>query len=140
MNIPFLHSATKANEKLTEMAAQLTEAKALVVDVTRERDEAKATIAARDAAAESCRAQFEASQTELAGKLSVATAQITQLQATAQTAGQQAAEVIAAQGLDPVKLPKPVAAAVATTMPRADYTRLSPADQLAFARAGGKLT
>ena len=73
--------------------------------VISERDTLKTALAERDAAAESVRAQFDASLTDLTEKLSVASAQIEQLQADAKSAGQKAAEVIAAQGLDPARLP-----------------------------------
>jgi len=122
MNIPFLHSATKANEKLAEMATQLTEAKALVVDVTKEKDAAtaalaavRATLAERDTAAEACRAQFDATLAAPTEKLSAANTQTATLTASAQTAGQLAAAAIAAQGLPPSALPSVGASDAAPT-------------------------
>jgi hypothetical protein len=123
----------KANADNSRLSAELT---ALVG----ERDKLTAAIAERDAAAESCRAQFDATLADLTEKLSVANAQIATLNDAAQTAGQQAAEVIAAQGVDPAKLPKPAAPAAAATMKRADFNALSVFDRMQFAKSGGRLT
>ena len=124
---------TKANAENARMSAELTA-------LAGERDKLTLAIAERDAAAESCRAQFDASLADLTEKLSGANAQVAALTAAAQTAGQQAAEVIAAQGLDPAKLPKAAAATQAATMKRADFNALSPFDRMQFAKQGGRLT
>lgn len=130
----FFVSLAKANADNSRLSAELT---ALVG----ERDKLTLALTERDAAAESCRAQFDATLADLTEKLSVANAQVATLTAAAQTAGQQAAEIVAAQGLPPSALPKPVTAPVAAaTMKRADFNTLSPIDRAAFCRNGGRLT
>lgn len=70
-----------------------------------EHETAKAALLERDTAAETCRVQFDAKLADLTDKLTAASAQVATLTAAAQTTGQQAAEVIAAQGVAPAKLP-----------------------------------
>lgn len=92
-----LKKANADNERLTAEVARLAA----------ELSTAQAALTERDAAAESCRAMFDAAVSDLTAKLSEASNEISKLQADAKTAAQQAAEVIAAQGVDPAKLPKP---------------------------------
>ena len=90
---------TKANAENSRLSASLA-------TVTAERDVLNAAIAEHAAAAESVRAQFDASMAELTEKCSVANAQVAALTAAAQTAATQAAELIAAQGVPIGSLPK----------------------------------
>lgn len=129
----FFVNLAKANAELARLNTELAA-------LGTERDTLKAAIAERDTAAESCRAQFDATVADLTAKLSESNAEVAKLQAAAKTAGQQAAEVIAAQGVDPNKLPKPASTKVAATMTRADFNALSPLDRAKFCRDGGKLT
>jgi septal ring factor EnvC (AmiA/AmiB activator) len=95
----FFVNLAKANAELARLNTDLAAALA-------ERDTLKAAIAERDAAAESVRAQFDAAVGDLTSKLSIANDEIVALKAAAKTAGQQAAEVIAAQGVAADKMPK----------------------------------
>ena len=88
----------KANAEVKRLSEQLS-------TVNGEHATATAALAERDAAAESCRAQFDASLADLTEKLSAANATAAKLQAEAKSAGQQAAEIVAAQGLPPSALP-----------------------------------
>lgn len=90
---------SKANADNSRLSAELTA-------LTGERDTVKAALAERDAAAESVRAQFDATVADLTEKLSVAGAEVEHLKCSAKAVAQQAAEVIAAQGIDPAQLPK----------------------------------
>ncbi len=130
----FFVSLAKANAENSRLTAELAK-------LAGERDTLNAAIAERDTAAESCRAQFDATLADLTEKLSAANAEVATLTAAAQTAGQQAAAIVAAQGLPPSALPKPVAApAAAAVMKRADFNALSPFDRATFCRNGGRLT
>lgn len=124
----------KANADNSRLSAEL-------LRVSAELATASTALAERDAAAESVRAQFDATLADLTGKLSLANAQTSALTAASQTAGQQAAAIVAAQGLPPSALPKPVTAPVAAaTMKRADFNALAPLDRALFCRNGGRLT
>lgn len=124
----------KANAEVKRLSEQLS-------TVNGEHATATAALAERDAAAESCRAQFDASLADLTEKLSAANATAAKLQAEAKSAGQQAAEIVAAQGVEPGKLPKvPVAPVAAATMTRAAFNALTPFDRMQFAKTGGRLT
>ncbi len=124
----------KANSDNSRLSAELT---ALVG----ERDKLTLAIAERDAAADSCRAEFDASLADLSKLLSASNAEVDKLQAEAKSAGQQAAEIVAAQGVEPGKLPKvPVAPVAAATMTRAAFNALTPFDRMQFAKTGGRLT
>lgn len=108
MAINYFVSLKAANAENQRLSAALTAH-------TAESDTLKAALAERDAAAESCRAQFDATVADLTEKLSVANAAAEKLQADAKSAGQQAAEVIAAQGLPASALPQIQASAPAAT-------------------------
>ena len=124
----------KANADNNRLSAELTA-------LAGERDKLTAALADRDAAAESCRAQFDATLADLTEKLSVSTKEIAALQAAAKTVGQQAAEVIAAQGIDPAKLPKDNAKSNAPApMKRDAFEKLSPQERVTHLRAGGIVT
>lgn len=90
---------TKANADNSRLSAELTTVSAALVAAT-------AALAERDTAAESVRAQFDASLTDLTEKLSASAAQVAALTATAQTSATQAAELIAAQGVPIGNLPQ----------------------------------
>lgn len=129
----FFVNLAKANAELARLNTDLAAALA-------ERDTLKAAIAERDAAAESVRAQFDATLADVTAKLSESNKEISNLKSSAKSAGQQAAEVIAAQGVESDKLPKiPVKDATAT-LPRAEFTKLSPLEQAKFCLNGGRIT
>lgn len=90
---------TKANADNSRLSAELT-------SLVGERDKLTLALAERDAASESCRAQFDATFADLTEKLSVSTEQVAVLTAAAQTSATQAAELIAAQGVPIGNLPK----------------------------------
>lgn len=129
----FFVSLAKANADNARLSAELTA-------IAGERDTLKLALVERDAAAESCRAQFDATLADLTAKLSSANADISRLQAEAKTAGQQAADVIASQGVPADKLPKQDAKIPQETMARADFSKLPPLEQAKFCRNGGRLT
>lgn len=96
----------KANAEVKRLSEQLSA-------VTGERETLKTALAERDAAAESCRAQFDATLADLTEKMSVATKEISDLKAAAETAGKKAAAIVASQGIEAPKTPpaEPAAAA-----------------------------
>lgn len=140
MNIPFLHSAQKANEKIADMVTQLAEAKAILVDVTKEKDAAIAAFEEKSAQAASLVAKFDAISADMTAKLSESNAEIAALKTAAVSSGQQAAAIVAAQGIDPAKLPKAsVKPNAPAAMQRAAFETLSPQDRVKHLHAGGIL-
>lgn len=90
-----LKKANADNERLTAEVERLAA----------ELSTAQAALAERDAAAESCRSQFDATLADLTEKLSQANAHVAKLTAEAKTAGQQAADIAAAQGIPAAQTP-----------------------------------
>lgn len=94
----FFVSLAKANAEVARLNTDLT-------TLTAERETLKAAIVERDSAAESVRAQFDATLADLTEKLSLANASVAKLTEDAKTAATQAAELVAAQGVPADKLP-----------------------------------
>lgn len=120
----------KANADNARLSAELA---ALIG----ERDKLTLAIAERDAAAESVRAQFDATIADLTEKLSVSTKEVATLQAAAQTAGQQAANIVAAQGIPAGQTPagEPVAAVTGADLIAGLNACKSPLERAKFIKA-----
>ena len=111
LNLPLVDLLTKENAmsffvNLAKANADNARLNTELGALAAERDTLKAAIAERDLAAEQVRAQFDATLSDLTAKLSEANKEISDLKASAKSAGHQAAEVIAAQGVEADKLPK----------------------------------
>lgn len=123
----------KANAEASRLSEELKR-------VSGELASAQAAIAEHNANAEAVTAKADAAISDLTGKLTAAESRIKELEASAKTAGQIAAEVAAAQGIPSDKLPKQNTPAAAPTMPRAEFSKLSAFDQMHFCKSGGRVT
>lgn len=120
----------KANAEVSRLSGELDAVNVKLTD-------ALAQIAEHNASAEAVTAKADATITDLTGKLTAAESRVKELEASAKTAGQIAAEVVAGQGVPAAALPKETTKPSAGTMARAAFTALDPRAQLEFIKSGG---
>ncbi|NBV22247.1 MAG: hypothetical protein EBS05_10070 [Proteobacteria bacterium] len=125
----------KANAEVSRLSGELDAVNVKLTD-------ALAQIADHNTSAEAVTAKADATITDLTGKLTAAESRVKELEASAKTAGQIAAEVVASQGVPAAALPKEAAAGEikAPTITRAEFTKLDARAQLKFIKDSGKIT